>query len=109
MELQLQHQSFHEYAGLISFRIDLFDLLAVQGSLKSLHMIYLFLAALGLHCCRFFLVATSGSYSLLQRTGFSSWWLLFLQSSGFGCLGSVVVAHRLVIGFFCLARNQAAP
>ena len=78
MELQLQHQSFHEYAGLISFRIDLFDLLAVQGTLKSLHMIYLFLAALGLHCCRFFLVATSGSYSLLQRTGFSSWWLLFV-------------------------------
>ena len=96
MELQLQHQSFHEYAGLISFRIDLFDLLAVQGTLKSLHMIYLFLAALGLHCCRFFLVATNGSYSLLQRTGF-------------GCLGSVVVAHRLVIGFFCLARNQVAP
>ena len=35
MEFQLQHQSY-EYSGLISFRIDWFDLLAVQGSLKSL-------------------------------------------------------------------------
>ena len=26
----------HEYSGLMSFRIDLFDLLAVQGTLKSL-------------------------------------------------------------------------
>ena len=36
MELQLQHQSFNEYSGLISFRIDWFDLLVVQGTLKSL-------------------------------------------------------------------------
>ena len=36
LELQLQHQSFSEYSGLISFRIDLFDLLAVQGTLESL-------------------------------------------------------------------------
>ena len=35
LEFQLQHQSY-EYLGLISFRIDWFDLLAVQGSLKSL-------------------------------------------------------------------------
>ena len=34
--MELQHQSFNEYSGLISFRIDWFDLLAVQGSLKSL-------------------------------------------------------------------------
>ena len=36
MEFKLQHQSFNEYLGLISFRIDWFDLLAVQGALKSL-------------------------------------------------------------------------
>ena len=36
MEFQLQHQSFHEYSGLISFRIDWFDLTAVQGTLKVL-------------------------------------------------------------------------
>ena len=36
MEFQLQHQSFCEYSGLISFRIDWLDLLAAQGALKSL-------------------------------------------------------------------------
>ena len=36
MELQLQHQSFSEYSGLISFRMDWLDLLAVQETLKSL-------------------------------------------------------------------------
>ena len=36
MEFQLQHQSFHEYSVLISFRIDWLDLLAVQRILKSL-------------------------------------------------------------------------
>ena len=34
--LKLRHQSFNEYSGMISFRIDLFDLHAVQGTLKSL-------------------------------------------------------------------------
>ena len=36
LEFQLQHQSSNEYSGLISFRIDWFDLLAVQGTLRSL-------------------------------------------------------------------------
>ena len=38
LELQLQHSPSNEYSGLISFRVDWFDLLAVQGtlSLKSL-------------------------------------------------------------------------
>ena len=36
LEFQLQHQSFHEHPGLISFRMDWLDLLAVQGTLKSL-------------------------------------------------------------------------
>ena len=36
LEFQLQHQSSHEHLGLISFRMDWLDLLAVQGTLKSL-------------------------------------------------------------------------
>ena len=36
LEFQLQHQSFNEPPGLISFRMDWLDLLAVQGTLKSL-------------------------------------------------------------------------
>ena len=35
LEFQLQHQSFSEHLGLISFRMDWLDLLAVQGSPKS--------------------------------------------------------------------------
>ena len=35
LEFQLQHQSSNEYSGLVSFRIDWFDLLAVQTTLKS--------------------------------------------------------------------------
>ena len=33
LELQFQHQTSNEYSRLISFRIDWFDLLAVQGTL----------------------------------------------------------------------------
>ena len=36
LKFQLQHQYPSEYTGLISFRIDWLDLLAVQGTLKSL-------------------------------------------------------------------------
>ena len=36
LELQLQHQSFNEHPGLISFRMKWLDLLAVQGTLKNL-------------------------------------------------------------------------
>ena len=36
LEFQLQHQSFQWYSELISFRIDWFDLFAVQRALKSL-------------------------------------------------------------------------
>ena len=36
LELQFRHQSSNEQPGLVSFRIDWFYLLAVQGTLKSL-------------------------------------------------------------------------
>ena len=36
LEFQLQHQSSNEYSGLIYFRMDWLDLLAVQGTFKSL-------------------------------------------------------------------------
>ena len=36
LELQLQYSPFNEYSGLVSFRIEWFDLLAVQRILKSL-------------------------------------------------------------------------
>ena len=36
LEFHLQHQSFHKYSWFISLKIDWFDLLAVQGTLRSL-------------------------------------------------------------------------
>ena len=36
LEFQLQHLPSNKYSGLISFRMDCFELLAVQGTLKSL-------------------------------------------------------------------------
>ena len=36
LEFQLQHQSFQRHPGAISFRMNWLDLLAVQGTLKSL-------------------------------------------------------------------------
>ena len=36
LDLQLQHHPSNEYSGLISFRMDWLDLLAIQGTLKSL-------------------------------------------------------------------------
>ena len=39
-EFQLQHQSFHIHSGLISFRMDWLDLLAVHGTLKSLKTLF---------------------------------------------------------------------
>ena len=36
MEFKLQYSPSNEYSGLISFRMDWLDLLAVQGTLKSL-------------------------------------------------------------------------
>ena len=41
LELQLQICPFNEYSRLISFRINCFDLLAVQGTLKSLLQHYI--------------------------------------------------------------------
>ena len=54
-ELQLQQQSFSEYSGLISFSIDWFDFLAVQGTLKSLLQHHSSKASI-LQCSAFFMV-----------------------------------------------------
>ena len=49
---------FNEYSGLISFRIDWFDLLAVQGTLKSLLQHHSSKASI-LWCSAFFMVQLS--------------------------------------------------
>ena len=61
LEFQLQHQSSNEYSGLISFRIDWFDLLAVQGTLRSLLQQHSSKASI-LQCSAFFMVQFSHPY-----------------------------------------------
>ena len=67
MEFQLQHQSFHEYSGLISFRIDWLDLLAVQGTLKSLLQHHSSKASI-LRLSAFFIVQLSHPYMITGKT-----------------------------------------
>ena len=57
----------NEYSGFISFRIDWFDLLAVQGTLKSLLQHHSFKASI-LQCPAFFLVQLSPPYMTNGKT-----------------------------------------
>ena len=56
-----------EYSGLISFRIDWFDLLAVQGTLKSLLQHHRLKASI-LQCSAFFMVQLSYPYMSTGKT-----------------------------------------
>ena len=57
----------NEYSGLISFRIDWFDLLAVQGTLKSLLQHFSFKAWI-FQCSTFLIVQLSHSYMSTGKT-----------------------------------------
>ena len=57
----------NEYSGLISFRIDQLDLLAVQGTLKSLLQHYSSKASI-LRCSAFFIVQLSHPYKTTGKT-----------------------------------------
>ena len=57
----------NEYSGLISFRIDRFDLLAVQGILKSLLQHHSLKTSI-LWCSTFFIVQLSHPYTTTGKT-----------------------------------------
>ena len=57
----------NEYSGLISFRIDWFDLLAVQGTLKSLFQHHSSKASI-LQCSAFFIVQLLHPYVTTGKT-----------------------------------------
>ena len=57
----------NEYSGLISFRLNWFDLLAVQGTLKCL-LQYPSSKPSILHCSAFFMVQLSHSYMATGKT-----------------------------------------
>ena len=57
----------NEYSGLISFRINWFDLLTVQGTLKSLLQHHSLKASI-LYCSAFFVVQLSHPYMSIGKT-----------------------------------------
>ena len=67
LEFQLQRQSSNEYSGLISFRMDWLDLLAVQGTLKSLLQHHSSKASILWHSA-FFIVQLSHWYMTTGKT-----------------------------------------
>ena len=67
LEFQLQHQSFREYSGLISFRMGWLYLLAVQGTLKSLLQHHTSKASI-LWCSALFIVQLSHPYMTTGKT-----------------------------------------
>ena len=67
LELQLQHQSFREYSGFVSFRIDWFDLSVVQVTLKSILQHQNTKASIILYSA-FFMVKLSHMYMTTRKT-----------------------------------------
>ena len=67
LEFQFQHQSFQWTPGLVSFRMDWLDLLAVQGTLKSLLQHHSSKASI-LWCLAFFIVQLSHPYMTTGKT-----------------------------------------
>ena len=67
LELQLRISPSNEYSGLIYFRIDWFDLLAVQGTLKGLFQKHSSKASIIWHLV-FFIVQLSHPYMTTEKT-----------------------------------------
>ena len=90
MELQLQHRPSSEQSGLISFRMDWFDLLAVQETLKHLIQHHSLKASILRHSA-FFMVELSHPFMTIGKTTTLTMWtfvgkvvsLLFNMLSGF--------------------------
>ena len=96
MELQLQHQSLSEYSGLISFRIDWFDLLAVQGTLKSLLQHHSLKASILRHST-FYMVQLSHLYMTTGKAIALTRWTFVgkVMALLFSTLSRFVIALRL--------------
>ena len=90
----------NEYSGLISFMMDLLDLLAVQGTLKSLLQHHSSKASI-LRCSAFFIVQLSHPYMITGKTTALTRWMFVgkIMSLLFNMLS------RLVITFLPKSKN----
>ena len=94
LDFQLQHESFQWSPRLISFRMDWLDLLAVQGTLKSLFQHHNSKSSI-LRCSAFFTVQLSHPYMTTGKT------LALTRGTFFGKVMSLLLnmLSRLVITF----------
>ena len=69
---------YNECSGLISFRIDWFDLLAVQGTLKNL-LLHHSLKASVLQCSAFFMVQLSQPHMTTGKTIYLAVWIFMIS------------------------------
>ena len=74
LELQLQHCPSNEYSGLISFRMDCFDLLAIQGTPKNLVQHHSSKASV-LQFSAFIMVQLSHPYVTTEKTMALTRWI----------------------------------
>ena len=83
----------NEYSGLISFRVDWLDLLAVQGTLKSLLQHHSFKASI-LQYSAFFIVQLSHPYMTTRKTIALTRWTFVckVMSLLFNMLSRLVIA-----------------
>jgi len=97
-----------EYSGLISFRIDWFDLLAVQGTLKSLLQHHSSEAWM-LWCSAFFMVQPSHPYMTIRKTMVLTIWTFVgkVMSLLFNTLSRFVVAFLPRSSFLLLSWLQS--
>ena len=90
----------NEYSGLISFRMDLLDLLAVQGTLKSLLQHHSSTASILLHLA-FFIVQLSHPYMTTGKT------IVFTRWTFVGKVMPLLfnMLSRLIIVFFLRSKH----
>ena len=93
LEFQLQHSLSKEYSGLISFRMDWLDLLAVQGTLKSFLQHHSSKASI-FRCSVFFIVQLSQPYTTTGKTIALTRWTFVVKviSLLFNMLSRLVIA-----------------
>ena len=104
LELQFSISPSNEYSGLISFRIHWLDLLAVQGTLKSLLQYHSSKASV-LWCSAFFIVQLSHPYMTNGKT------IALTRRTFVGKVMSLLLnmLYRLVITFLPRSKRLLIP
>ena len=110
LKLQLQHRLSSEYSELISLEIDWFDLLAVQGTLKSLLQHHSSKASI-LQCSAFFIVQLSYPYMTTGKTVALTRWTFVdkVMSLLFNMLSRLVITFLLRSKHLLISWLQSPP